>query len=378
MVKKDKDEFERIKYNQNLKSYKFVKDFTEWKKNCLGISGSDLFVENIPTLYDFLDTHIVPSGANKNVRDQSVNAGKDEGVKGFLSFISNALADGKFTFGEAMIISGFAETLSDMKGTELDPALIVFTDIEMKGGKKVGTSEVLGHYRTDNYEKRTGKPAAPVSWLAGENPPHQALYAESGKYAKPTGLVYIMKEAKDMIKGSELTEVEIPFSDSDFEQADKISVISDYFDKAIKNSSFWTEGGMLRVNILRRDFRNTNFGRIKRKDQQLLAEISGLNRGGKRKKEAPVGEITEFTPLDATAGALIELIDKALIRAGKNTAPNGYRAWQNQRKKGFDYRKTAKEVYGTKERPKSGKGSRTQMKPTQRVISKMWQSLLWR
>jgi len=385
MVKKDRDKYRDVIYNQKISSIQFVKDFQTWKKNCLSISGDSMFVENVPTLYDFLNTHIIPSGAGKNVRDESVNSGRDEGGKNVLDDIEEILEGGNFSYGETMLISSFANVLEEMKGTSLDPANILFTDKKMRGGKVIEEEPVYGHYRTKNYEKKTGKASAPSDWYSTSEdtanpPPRQALYnEESGTYSKPKGLIYILQEAVKGLLDSELEDAEIPFEDDDFKEMDKVSVISDYFDKAITNENFWTLGGMLRVNILRRDFRNTQFSNLKEKDQNLLAEIAGLNEKGKRKKDAPVGKITEFKPLDATTGALIELIDRALKRAGKNTAPNGYRAWQNQRKRGFDYRKTAKEVYpDIEDRPKSGKGSRTRMKPTQRVISKMWQSHLWR
>ena len=385
MVKKDRDKYRDVIYTQKLSSVKFVKDFQTWKKNCLSISGDSIFVENVPTLYDFLNTHVIPSGGGKNVRDESVNAGRDEGAKNILDEIEEILEGGKFSLYESMVISSFANVLEEMEGTSLDPANILFTDKIMRGGKVIEEVEVYGHYRTENYKKKTKKPAAPSDWYSTSQdtanpPPRQALYSkESGTYSKPKGLLYILQEASDELLESELEDVEIPFEDNDFEEMNKVSVISEYFDKAITNENFWTLGGMLRVNILRRDFRNTQFKNLNEKDQNLLAEIAGLNEKGKRKKDAPVGQITEFKPLDATAGALIELIDRALKRAGKNTAPNGYRAWQNQRKKGFDYRKTAKEVYpDIEDRPKSGKGSRTQMKPTTKVISKIWQSHLWR
>ena len=71
--------------------------------------------------------------------------------------------------------------------------------------------------------------------------------------------------------------------------------------------------------------------------------------------------------LTATALPIIGLVDRALKRANTNKAPNGFRAWQNARKGGFDYRKTAREKFGED----TGK-----YKPDAKVISKMWQQLM--
>jgi len=77
--------------------------------------------------------------------------------------------------------------------------------------------------------------------------------------------------------------------------------------------------------------------------------------------------------LTSTALPMIGLVDRALKRANTNKAPNGYRAWQNARKGGFDYRKTAREKFGDSVDDKDSKYS-----PDTKVISKMWQQLLWR
>ena len=72
--------------------------------------------------------------------------------------------------------------------------------------------------------------------------------------------------------------------------------------------------------------------------------------------------------LTSTATPIINLVDRALKRANTNKAPNGYRAWQNTTKRGFDYRKTRREKFGEE----------AQGNLDNKVISKMWQQLLWR
>ena len=362
-------------FNQNIESFKFVKDFITWKENCQSISGDDLFVENVPTLYDFLFTHVFG-----NIRQGSVNSGRDgEGAREALQVIEGIVDGSVFTQGEAMIINAMAEVLAELKDTSLDPKDILFTEfVETRGGKKRRKVELRGHYRSPAYEKKTGKKAAPAEWFAGKNPPHEALFAESSnRWAKPKGLLAIMQEAKEMVRD------DLEISDLEIEQIrggapprdfDEISAIGDYFDSVIKNPAFWNAGGKLLVKKVRQDLQARSF-KLKNKDQELVASLARFNAEGDKK--TPAGKIVDFK-LTSTATPIIDLVDRALKRAGTNKAPNGYRAWQNARKRGFDYRKTARELYGTKERPKSGKGSRTSMSPDAKVISKMWQARLWR
>ena len=360
-------------FNQNIESFKFVKDFLTWKENCQSISGDDLFVENVPTLYDFLFTHVFG-----NIRAGSENSDKEgQGAREALQVIEGIVDGSVFTQGEAMIINAMAEVLAELKDTSLDPKDILFTEfVETRGGKKRRKVELRGHYRSPAYEKKTGKKAAPAEWFAGKNPPHEALFAESSnRWAKPKGLLAIMQEAKEMVRD------DLEISDLEIEQIrggapprdfDEISAIGDYFDSVIKNPAFWSNGGKLLVKKVRKDLQARSF-KLKNKDQELVASLARFNAEGDKK--TPAGKIIDFK-LTSTATPIIELVDRALKRAGTNKAPNGYRAWQNARKRGFDYRKTAKEAFPkTYDEPK-GKGFR--MKPDQKVISKMWQTRLWR
>ena len=109
---------------------------------------------------------------------------------------------------------------------------------------------------------------------------------------------------------------------------------------------------------------------MKEKDQQIIRELARL--GKRDDPEAIAGKVTEFK-LTATALPLLTLVDRALKRKGTNKAPNGFRAWQSDRKTGFDYRKTAREKY-----PDTYQDDDFKLNPDQKVISKMWQMNLWR
>lgn len=355
-------------FNQDMESLKFIQDYRTWKANCQSISGDDLYVENVPTLYDFLFTHVF-----NNIRAGSVNGGRDgQGAREAIEVIEGILDGSVFTEGEGMVIDAMAEVLSELKDTSLDPKDILFTEwAETRGGKKRRKVKLYGHYRSEAYEKKTGKKAAPAEWFAGKNPPHEALFSEnSNKWAKPKGLLHIMRDAKDMIAGMEINDLEInSLATDEPKELEKVSAIEDYFDKVIQNPAFWSSGGKLLVKKVRQDLQARSF-KLKNKDQELVSTLARFNAEGDKK--TPAGKIMDFK-LTATATPIIDLVDRALKRKGTNQSPSPhpeggfYRAWQNSRKRGFDYRRTRGEVYG----------GDTQS-PESRVISKLWQSRLWK
>ena len=377
--KKNFNPFKGNKVNQKLKNAKFVEEFNTWRSHCQGVSGDAMFTKNVPNLYLFLKKHFVSPFVRSGSRNQQFLG---EGANELLTVIEKAVDDDLFTVGNAKIIKQLATVLKEYKDTgdvaggrgfAADPAFILFTEQRKgRGGDRLRDRPIQGHWNRE----------APEDWFAGNNPPHQALFSETKtEFANPRGLLYIMEDAtKDFdnrnTDGFADLEVEVDKIPEDFDASDfeEISEIEKYFDKIVNNGAFWNPGGRLLVPKLRKDFQAQSF-RLMEKDQEIIRELARL---GKRDDPNSIaGKVTEFK-LTATALPLLTLVDRALKRKGTNKAPNGYRAWQNSRKTGFDYRKTAAEVYGTKERPKSGKGSRTQMTPNMKVISKMWQSWLWR
>jgi hypothetical protein len=350
-------------FNQDVESLQFIQDYRTWKDNCQSISGDDLYVENVPTLYDFLFTHVF-----NNIRAGSRNANRDgQGAREAIEVIEGILDGTVFTEGEGLVISTMAEVLAELQDTSLDPKDILFTEwAETRGGKRRRKVKLYGHYRSEAYEKKTGKKAAPAEWFAGKNPPHEALFSEtSNKWAKPKGLLHIMREAKDMIAGMEINDLEIEEirGGAPPREFDNISAIGDYFDSVIKNPAFWSAGGKLLVKKVRQDLQARSF-KLKNKDQELVASLARFNAEGDKK--TPAGKIIDFK-LTSTATPIIDLVDRALKRAGTNKAPNGFRAWQNARKRGFDYRKTRREKFGEE----------AQGNLDNKVISKLWQSHLW-
>lgn len=382
------------KINQKIKS-NFVEEYKQWRDNCESISGDALFMESDINLLEFLKNHFDP----KLVRQPNPESGGEgsrnipfadsEGVRLLFDQIEQAV-DGKELFDEldAQIMVSLSDVLNKYKdtgkdaggkGLAADPKFILFTEpVYDRNNKKIGEQQVQGHYRTEAYEKRTGKTPAPSEWLAGVgdggNPPHQALYSEtSGEFSKPRGLYYILRDAvadsgKDFQEFAE-NEVKINTlpSSVDAKDLEKVNPIEKYFDKVVRNEEFW-RGGRLRTNIVARDFRNQVF-QIRPADQNKVREIAQL--GKLKDKDAILGKVStiQFTGgTRLTLLPIITLVDNALKRKNTNKAPDGYRAWQNARKTGFDYRKTAKEAFGDK----AGKN------PNRKVISKMWQQYLWR
>tara|TARA_R100000734_G_scaffold15199_1_gene11358 strand:- start:345 stop:1457 length:1113 start_codon:yes stop_codon:yes gene_type:complete len=366
--KKNFNPFKGNKVNQKLKNSRFVEEFNTWRDNCKSIGSGDLYTKTVPNLYMFLRRHFVAPFVRAGSRNKPMEG---EGVNELLTIIEKAVDDDLFTVGNAKIIKQLAVVLKEYKdtgedaggeGIAADPAFILFTEkVKGRGGQKLRDRTVQGHYNR----------AAPKDWFAGNNAPHQALFSEtSTKYAKPRGLLYIMEDATkefdnrntDGFADIELEIDSIP-DDFDAEDFEEISAIEKYFDAVVRNTAFWNAGGRLQVPKLRKDFQSQTF-RLTEKDQEIIRDLARL--GKRNDPDAIAGKVTEFK-LTATALPLITLVDRALRRKGTNKAPNGYRAWQNSRKTGFDYRKTAREKFG--DNAKS---------PDMKVISKMWQTNLWR
>ena len=191
---------------QNFDDLRFVKDYLKWKNNVTGISGDSMGVKKIPTLWDFLDTHIFD-----NIREESVNAGKDgEGVTKVLTAIEGIMEDRQFLQADYEDLVEAYNALREMEdnktsGMKLDPKLIVFTEKTYDASGQVsGETDLLGHYRTDEYVKRRKKnpknegelPAVDSGWYSGTgNPPSFALFSKtSTPWSEPKGLVYILED----------------------------------------------------------------------------------------------------------------------------------------------------------------------------------------
>lgn len=372
--KSDYVEFEGNSLSQDLKGSNFVEDYNTWRENCQSISGGRMGVKSIPTLYDFLKSHM-----DGNIRAKSRNDGLDgTGAIQFMTLIEDIIDDPDkiFTNEEAKLIESLSSTLAAMEGEgekagetgpARDPAFILFTETELdSAGNKKFDRKVQGHYATEWYAKRNeGTSAVDGTWLTGNNPPHQALFSEtSTEFAKPKGLVHIMKEAAGAIGGSDLDVLidTIP-SGTDAADIDEISGIERFFDKVATTQTYWSAGGKLLVNKVRKELQSTSF-KIGNADREIVSELANLKINTPK---GAAGQLNSFT-LSSTATPIISLVDRALKRKDKITAPNGYRAWQNSTKRGFDYRKTARERFGED----TGKYS-----PDAKTIGKMWQAHLW-
>jgi len=382
--KKAYEDFNRNRVFQELDS-NFKEEYKEWRAHCKKIGSGDLVTKRIPNLYVFLKNHF------KKVRKGSRNESHEgKGVNTILDSI-DAIVDNPdiiFTVREAKIIEAFATVLSEMKdtgkipkskggsGMAADPAFIFFTEtVKDEDGEPTGEiKELQGHYATAEYAKgKDGQGVAPDAFFAGENPPHMALFSETaGEFAQPRGLLYIMQDASKIRERGKISVV-VDTLDSEPEELEKLSAIEDYFNAVVRNKAFWNPGGRLLTSKVRKDFLNQKF-RMTNRDQEIVREIANL--GQAKDNDALAGKVEELqfgTKLTATALPIITLVDRALKRKNTNKAPNGFRAWQNDRKTGFDYRKTAREKY-----PKTYQDDDFKLNPNQKVISKMWQQLLWR
>ena len=373
MVKPNKVKRNGNTFEQSLDDSDFIADYKEWKDHCLSIDESALMVKGETTLYDFLFNHVF-----NNIREGSVNSGRDgEGAREALEVVEGLLEDKDgITVAKAKIINSMADIVFELKDTTLDPKDILFTEYEEdEQGDKVRPVEVRGHYRTEKYADKHGGKAVDSEWLAGKNPPHMALFSEGeSDFAKPKGLYYILKEAKAGVgkKGEKTTITYVEVNNlvlsetKTVTELEKLAEVEKYADKIVNNTAFW-KGGKLMIPKLRKDLQQQIF-RINRgkKEQTAVRALTGA--GALTDNNSLAGTIERFKINRATSLPLIKLIENALKRKGTNKAPDGYRAWQSERKGGFDYRKTRREKYG-----ENAKGNLDN-----KVISKMWQSFLWR
>jgi len=373
MVKPNKVKRNGNTFEQSLDDSDFIADYKEWKDHCLSIDESALMVKGETTLYDFLFNHVF-----NNIREGSVNSGRDgEGAREALEVVEGLLEDKDgITVAKAKIINSMADIVFELKDTTLDPKDILFTEYEEdEQGDKVRPVEVRGHYRTEKYADKHGGEAVDSEWLAGKNPPHMALFSEGeSEFAKPKGLYYILKEAKAGVgkKGEKTTITYIEVNNlvlsetKTVTELEKLAEVERYADKVVNNTAFW-KGGKLMIPKLRKNLRQQIF-RINRgkKEQTAVRALTGA--GALTNNNSLAGTIERFKINRATSLPLIKLIENALKRKGTNKAPDGYRAWQSERKGGFDYRKTRREKFGED----------AQGNLDAKVISKMWQSFLWR
>ena len=373
MVKPNKVKRNGNTFEQSLDDSDFIADYKEWKDHCLSIDESALMVKGETTLYDFLFNHVF-----NNIREGSVNSGRDgEGAREALEVVEGLLEDKDgITVAKAKIINSMADIVFELKDTTLDPKDILFTEYEEdEQGDKVRPVEVRGHYRTEKYAEKHGGDATPSEWRAGKNPPHMALFSEGeSEFAKPKGLYYILKEAKAGVgkKGEKTTITYVEVNNlvlsetKTVTELEKLAEVEKYADKIVNNTAFW-KGGKLMIPKLRKNIQQQIF-RINRgkKEQTAVRALTGA--GALTDNNSLAGTIERFKINRATSLPLIKLIENALKRKGTNKAPDGYRAWQSERKGGFDYRKTRREKYG-----ENAKGNLDN-----KVISKMWQSFLWR
>jgi len=369
-------------------TFPFIENYKLWRKTCQGISGADMHTKHIDNLYLFLKNHM-----KNNIRAGSRNKGRDgQGAIQFLEIIDTFVdTEGLFQEGQAQMIKDQAATLESFflegkdaggKGPARDPAFILFTETEKtaRGQKKTGR-KVQGHYATEWYVKRNkGATQAPDEFFAhinspensGGNPPHQALFSKSKtKYANPKGLLWLMKEATEYLDEEMDMEVIVDTIPDGVDEVDldEIKSVEAFFNDVVRNESFWNAGGRLLTRKVRASLQATEF-EVKPNEQKPARKITNV--GKEDERDSLTGDVVSFK-LTATATPILNLVDRALKRKNTNKAPNGFRAWQSDRKTGFDYRKTAREKY-----PETYQDDDFKLNPNQKVISKMWQQLLWR
>jgi len=389
VVKKDKLKKTPTKFNgtpltQAMRDNKFIQEYQEWESNCRSVSGSQMKVKNIPTLFDMLNNHILDENTRMGSTNRKQGKIGDGGTR-LLGKISEIMSGDSFTVLEVLTIQELAKDLEEMKDTSLDPATILFTEqLYTSRGKKRGDPvEHFGHYRTQTYVDRMkrkkkddglGGPADP-EWFAGNNPPHQALFSEgSAEFAKPRGLLAILQDAEENLKDIKLQDVVVSQTraDSGISRLGQVSVIRDFFDNVVNTQGYWRKGqGKLMPSNVQKEITAMDFNGLKSQDKDIIREVAGL---GKRTERASIhGDLESFT-LKLSTGAVVRLVDEALKRKGEEDgyyrAPDGWIAWQSAISGGFDYRKSRAQVNPDKYKDKNSRSAQA------KVISKSWADIL--
>ena len=370
---------------QAMKDNKFVQEFQQWEANCRSISGADLKVKNIPTLYDMLNEHIT----SDNVRENSRNKGAgnvNNAVGSILNELSEIFNGDTFTVAEVLKIQEEAEFLAEMEGSDLlDPAFILFTEqVYTSTGRKRGDPvENLGHYRTKTYvdrmkaKNRDDGLGGPVDarWLSGNNPPHEALFSTGpNQWAKPRGLLPILQSAEENLRDIKIQDIQITQEKADvgISSLNKVSVIRDFFNNVVNTQGFWRRGqGKLMPSNVQKQIAAMDFSGLRKKDKEIIREVAGL--GNRSEKASLFGDVDSFE-LKLSTKAVVTLVNQALKRKGKTDdyprAPDGYIAWQSAISGGFDYRKVRSEVNPDKYKDKNSRSAQA------KVISKGWIDVL--
>jgi hypothetical protein len=371
-TKKNEVTINGITFEQNFDDLSLIKNYITWKTNVEGISGDSIGVneENIPTLWDFLDNHIFG-----NIRDESVNQGFDgNGATKVLDSLESILEGRVLNQAEFDEIKDLYKHMEDMKDNSgfgdrrLDPRTIAFTEKTYdRAGQVSGEKDLLGHFKTPEYVKRMkakGKDigeAVNSGWYSGTgNPPSFALFGGNDTYAKPKGLIYILEDFIKEIEQKGGAELPTDIGRLNSQQAQKlagVASIEKYFNRVIQNEAFW-KGGKLLVGKLNNDVATQVFP-VTKKEADMLVQVFAL--GDKQ----PIGRIREIK-VSLTGAPLIEMTHAALLRANTKKGADDFRAWTPKGQ--FDYRKTRREAYGED----------AQGNLDAKVISKMWQQILWR
>ena len=343
--KKTTESYAGMSVNQKSDKATFVKNYLNWKKTCTDIKSSDMMVEGIPTLYDFLVNHIT----SDSIRGKSRNQGHTKsGANKYITIIDSILQKKFYTISDEIRIVNFGKVLWALKGSgkdveespALDPGFILFTEkVKGKQGEDLSPKIVQGHYRTEAYAKKNNTSKAPASWFTGTNLPHKALFSEEpDSEFGSKGLAVLMKEAEGQLDDilNEIDDVPLPEDEEAIRDWEEVKDIEAFFNKVIKNPTHWSKDGRLLVAPLRREFENTPF-KLTNQDQEIIRSMPKM-----KAKEAPAGHIHQIT-LSSSPLTIVILVDHALKRKNTTKAPNGFPAWQNTVKTGFDYREAGQE-----------------------------------
>lgn len=272
---------------QSLEDSQFLQDWNTWLSTAK--ASSSLGTENSLSIYEFFKGHVLSSAGRRPGSSTQEGEGMNLVIRQLETILDFDSVMGK---RQLNLLRKMHKFIDEAKGTKYDPGRIKFHEKVYKNGKLTGKRPVYGHWLTVEFAKKNEKYAAPTGeakrWYTygsepAQNPPHQALYGNGGKYAKPKGLLFILEDAITEFEkmGNHLTLKNVNGGD-----LHQLPQVKKYLE-GLMNGTYFKEGKLQGASAARalatQEFQPTST------QESALRKISGLS------EEEMVGDITSFT-----------------------------------------------------------------------------------
>lgn len=294
---------------------KFRKNYEKWKAEC-NVSGEQLHMKSSRSLLDLVASH------GKVARFNREATGK--GAGSVIETLDNLITDAEvMEYRDVTDIRTAYKNLAELQNTKEDPRNILFTDIKfVEVNRDTGdydeandVEEIHGHYRTQNYnnyrnlladihdddKSRETIPPVPTDWYSTQEnqakpPMWQALFAKGGGGLVSKGLMFILKEALDIIKGIKIEHLKLRIRDSGAgttaAELMEIPSVNEWIKEAIgdKENPGWginKQTGMFKDDSTTRRMTNFAFITDDMRESKMVKRVAGY--------EDIVGAVKGFT-----------------------------------------------------------------------------------